>query len=224
MAKKFLVLHWHPEPKSFCAALYNGAVESLIAAGHEVRTSNLFEMKFNPVSDQSNFKAIKNPEYYKQQAEETNAIETEGFADDVKLEQEKLAWCDVLIIVFPLWWFSVPAMIKGWFDRVLAMGVSYGGGKFYQDGVYKGKKAVLTFTTGGPEATYVPGGWTGDINGVLRPIHRGVLEFCGFSVLKPNISFSAAHPEDSVRKEWLAAWQARVVGLADEEAIEVGQY
>ena len=221
---KFFVLYWHPEPQSFCSSLTKATLATLKAAGHDVKTSDLHAMKFNPVSGPHNFKEIKNKDFFKQQAEEAHAVAHDGFADELKQEQEKLAWCDVLIVHFPLWWCGLPAILKGWCDRVLASGVSYGNGKFFADGVYKGKRVILTLTTGGPAPVYVPGGWFGDINGVLRPIHRGVFEFCGFSVLKPHIAYGVADIDDAGRRELLAQWTARVANLGAEAPIDVGPF
>jgi hypothetical protein len=85
-----------------------------------------------------------------------------------------MAACDLMIWQFPLWWFGVPAILKGWVDRVFAMGRTYGGERFYENGVFKGKRALLSVTTGGPEAVYQKGGWNGDIQAILRPIQRGM--------------------------------------------------
>lgn len=54
-----------------------------------------------------------------------------------------------MIWQFPLWWFSVPGILKGWVDKVFAMGRTYGGGRIYEKGVFQGKKAMLSLTTGG---------------------------------------------------------------------------
>ena len=64
----------------------------------------------------------------------------------------------MMIWQFPLWWFSVPAILNGWIDRVFAMGRVYGQDRIYQNGVFKGKKALLSFTTGGAAADYKPDG------------------------------------------------------------------
>jgi NAD(P)H dehydrogenase (quinone) len=78
------------------------------------------------------------------------------FEPELYAEMVKLRDADLVIWHFPLYWFSVPAMLKGWADKVLAMGMFYGGAA----GIYKphGKKAVLCFTTGGPEGGYKRGG------------------------------------------------------------------
>lgn len=81
---------------------------------------------------------------------------------------------------------------EGLVERVFAMGRTYGGGRFYDNGVFKGKKAMLSLTMGGGEDIYVKGGWNGDLEGILRPIHRGILEFNGFEVLEPFSVFGPA--------------------------------
>ena len=149
-------------------------------------------MQFNPVSDRRNFTNQKDPDYFKQEVEERYATEVDGFALDIKAELEKLDKCDVLIFQFPLWWFGLPAILKGWVDKVFAMGRIYGGGKFYDNGVLKGKKAMLSVTIGGGETMYSQTGLNGDINQILFPINHGIFRFVGFDVLPPFIVWSTS--------------------------------
>ena len=189
---KFLIVHAHAEPKSFNGALTRRAKEVLVAAGHEAIVSDLYAMQFNPVSDRRNFTNQKDPDYFKQQVEERHATEVDGFAVDIKAELEKLEECDVLIFQFPLWWFGLPAILKGWVDKVFAMGRIYSGGKFYDNGVLKGKKAMLSVTIGGGETMYSQTGLNGDINQILFPINHGIFRFVGFDVLPPFIVWSTS--------------------------------
>ena len=85
-------------------------------------TSDLYRMRFNPVSDRRNFTTVKDADCLKLQVEEAWASESGGFAPDIEAELRKLEACDLLILQFPLWWFGLPAIMKGWVDRVLAMG------------------------------------------------------------------------------------------------------
>ena len=83
---------------------------------------------------------------------------------------------------------------------------------------------MLSLTTGGPEEAYRKGGFNGDIPAILRPIQRGILQFVGFSVLKPHIVFGPAHLSEDQRREKLELFAYRLRTLADESPIEVGSY
>ncbi|MFI5336613.1 MAG: NAD(P)H-dependent oxidoreductase [Opitutales bacterium] len=221
--KVFLVLA-HAEPRSFNGALCLTAQETLRAAGHSVAVSDLYAMKFDPVSDRRNFTTVKNPDYFKQQIEEMHATEVGGFAPDVEAELRKMEACDLMIWQFPLWWFGLPGILKGWADRVFAMGRTYGGERFYENGQFKGKRALLSVTTGGPEAVYGKGGWNGDINAILRPVQRGILRFTGWDVLAPHLVYAPVRVTEDDRKRALEAWAARLRTIASEKPIDVGEY
>ena len=221
--RAFVILA-HAEPKSFNGAMFRTAVETLQAVGHEVRTSDLHAMRFDPVSDRRNFRTVKDPQFFKQQIEELHATEVGGFAPEVEAERQKVEWCDLMIWQFPLWWFGPPGILKGWVDRVFAMGRTYGGERFYEHGVFKGKRALLSVTTGGPEPAYAKGGWNGDIHAILRPIQRGMLRFTGFEVLAPNLCFGPARATPEQRAQWLAAYAARLQQIVGERPVEVGEY
>ncbi len=221
---KILIVNAHPEPQSFSSSLFQAAVVTLERDGHQVQTSDLYRMGFDPVSDRRNYTTIKNPDYLKSQIEEMHASEAGGFAADLEAEMGKVEWCDLMIWQFPLWWFSVPAILKGWFDRVFAMGRFYGYGHIYETGLMKGKKALLSLTTGGPGDSYQPDGFNGDINGILRPIQRGMLEFVGFEVLLPQLFYAPAHSSQKERAAELAAYCNRLKAIESEVPITVGRY
>jgi NAD(P)H dehydrogenase (quinone) len=221
---RVFIVFAHPEARSFNGALFRAAQQSLRAAGHEVLVSDLYAIRFDPVSDRRNFTSVKNPEFFKQQIEEMHATEVHGFAGDVEAELRKMEACDLMIWQFPLWWFGLPGILKGWADRVFAMGRTYGGERFYENGAFKGKRALLSLTTGGPEAVYQKGGWNGDIHAILRPIQRGILRFTGWDVLKPNIVYAPVRVSDEQRQASLNAWAARLRGIEKERPVEVGEY
>jgi NAD(P)H dehydrogenase (quinone) len=218
------IVHAHAEPRSFNGALFQSAQEVLRAAGHSVSVSDLYAMKFNPVSDRRNFTTVKNADFFKQQIEEMHATEVGGFAPDVEAELRKMEACDLMIWQFPLWWFGLPGILKGWADRVFAMGRTYGGERFYENGVFKGKRALLSVTTGGPEAAYQKGGWNGDIHAILRPIQRGILRFTGWEVLAPHLVYAPVRVTVEEREIALKAWAARLQSIGHEQPIEVGEY
>ncbi len=219
-----LLINAHAEPQSFNGALFRAAQETFAEAGHSVQTSDLYAMKFDPVSDRRNFTTVKDAGYFKQQIEEMHATEVGGFAPDIEAELRKAESCDLMIWQFPLWWFGLPAILKGWVDRVFAMGRTYGGDRFYENGVFKGKRALLSVTTGGPLAAYQPGGFNGDIEAILRPIHRGILRFTGWDVLAPHIVYGPVRLSEEERAASLNAWATRLRNIGRETPIEVGNY
>jgi len=214
----------HAEPKSFNGVLFRTACETLAHAGHDVVTSELNAMGFNPVSDRRNFTTVKNPEALQQQVEETHASETGGFAPDIEAEVAKIEACDLMIWQFPIWWFGLPGILKGWVDRVFVYGRVYAHGQMYDKGKFRGKRAMLSLTTGGPAANYQRDGFTGDIEAILRPIQRGMLYFVGFDVLTPNIVFSPARIEAGDREAALARYAERLRGIEKEQPIDTGRY
>ena len=212
---RVFIVHAHPEPKSFNGAMTRAATDALTAAGHEVEISDLYAMGFNPVSDRRNFTTVHNPETYRQQAEEAHAAAHDGFAPDIQTEMDKLFRCDVLILQFPLWWFGLPAILKGWVDRVFASGGRiYGGGKWYDRGVFAGKRAMCAVTIGGPPPMYSEKGLNGPIESILFPIHHGMLYFTGFSVIEPFLVHGPARIDDGERAAYLASYRQHVLGVA----------
>ena len=210
----------HPEPLSFGGALKNEAVSALTGAGHAVEVSDLYRMDFEPRAGAGDFQKRKNPGYLKIGFEQDFAYREGLLSPDIVSEQEKLRRADAVIFVFPLWWFSVPAILKGWFDRVLTVGFSYGGGMWYDTGGLVGKRAMLALTTGGPLSIYQPRGLNGDINALLWPIVHGTLHFVGFTVLEPFIAYGAMHAPDELRAEYLSEWRKYVLALDSAPVIE----
>ena len=207
---RFFIVHAHHEPQSFNGAMTRTAVETLEGLGHDVVVSDLHQMGFDPVSDRRNFTDAANADYLKQQREETHATETGGFAPDLVAEMEKLEACDALIFQCPLWWFGMPAILKGWCDRVLAAGRVYGGGKWYDDGLKRGKRAMISMTTGGPESMYSAQGLNGDIDTLLYPINHGVFRFIGFDVLPQYMVWGPARMSDDERAAALEGYRERL--------------
>jgi len=104
------------------------------------------------------------------------------------------------------------------------MGRAYGHGQVYADGRFRGKRAMVSVTTGGPSEAYAPDGFNGAIEGILRPIQRGIFQFVGFQVLAPHVLYGPARVEPAVRAQWLGDWQRRLRDIAREAPVEVGTY
>jgi NAD(P)H dehydrogenase (quinone) len=104
------------------------------------------------------------------------------------------------------------------------MGRTYGGEHFYENGVFRGKRALLSLTTGGPASVYQKGGWNGDLQAILRPVQRGMLRFVGFDVLAPHIVHAPVRITAGERTAALRAWAERLRAIQHEQPIDVGEY
>jgi NAD(P)H dehydrogenase (quinone) len=132
-----------------------------------------------------------------------------------------MEWCDIMIWQFPLWWLGMPAMMKGWVDRVFARRRTYGHSDYHSEGVFSGKRAMISTTTGVAEGAYRKDGPSGDISGLLRPVHHGVLKFTGYSVLAPHVVYSPIRMTEQERCDALNSFSERVIQLPDELPIDI---
>lgn len=221
---KILIVLAHPEIQSMNGAMFKRAIQILKAEGHQVKVSDLYREQFNPVSGRNNFTGSYDAAYFKQQLEEIHATKTGGFAEEIATEQQKVEWCDLMIWQFPLWWFTAPGVLKGWVDRVFAMERFYGNNRFYESGMLKGKRAMLSLTTGGDKDNYSKNGLHGDLYGILKPIHRGMLEFVGFSVLAPQVVYAPVRQSAVQREDELTIWSERLKNIFSEQPIPIGAY
>lgn len=204
-----LIVHAHPEPTSFNGALKDVAARSLRDAGHEVQISDLYEMGFKAVADGSDFATRSDPARLNYAREQGAAFEAGTTAADIAAEQEKLRRADHMILQFPLWWYSVPAVLKGWLERVMSFGFAYGAGKMFDQGGLSHVRAMLSCTTHGLESSYATNGWHGPIEDALRPLHQG-LRFVGFEVLPPFVAYNVIRCSDADRQDYLDAFADRV--------------
>lgn len=217
---KTLIVYAHPEPLSFNAAMKNLAVEVLAGAGHEVQVSDLYALNFDPSGGPIDFLERADPSCFRYQREQIHATSAGLFVPELKAEMDKLVWADFVIFQFPLWWFSLPAILKGWVDRVFAMGFSYAADQRYETGIFRGKRAMLSFTTGGPPSSYGPGGKNGDLDELLRHVQYGMFRFVGMDVLPPFIAYGAARVTKEQRAAYLDAYRERLLSLDSTAPLE----
>ena len=181
-----LSVYAHHEPSSLTSALKNTAVSVLLSQGHTVLETDLYASGFAPKAEKYDFATMPTGHFNYMLAQKHAKDNNMSFAPDIVGELEKLAQADIIIFHTPLWWFSVPAVLKGWFDRVLAMGVAWDGGKIYEKGLLRGKSAMLCVVAGGPEDYYRPDGkHKATLNQILHPIQHGTLAFCGLDIIEP---------------------------------------
>ncbi len=191
---KILLVHAHENSDSFCSALNQLSKSKLEALGHEVMESNLYKMNFNPIGGKHDFLKLSNSPHYKYAMEQLHASKDNSFNEVLHGEMQKLIQADVINFNFPLWWFGMPAILKGWVDRVFAYGVAYGGDYgFHENGRFNGKKAFLSITTGSPESAYsTEGSNKRSLNKILRNINEGIFELVGYEVLDPFVAYAVS--------------------------------
>jgi NAD(P)H dehydrogenase (quinone) len=216
---KILVVFAHPEPKSFGSALLERAKATLVREGHEVAVSDLYRMGFNPVASEADFTERRFPEALQYDREQKYSVEHASLSPDIQTELEKLQWCDLLILQFPLWWFSVPAIMKGWIDRVFVNGVVYGKGRRLDTGGMKGRRAMLALSTGCYPDMVAPDGMLGGLDINLWHLQAGTLAYAGFEVLPPFVAWSIHYCDSARLGQYLDEYEARLRGLATTEPL-----
>lgn len=203
----FLV-YAHPEPRSLNGAIRRFVVERLRSRGHAVEVSDLYAMGFKPSLDGRDFLDREDRDVDARLdlgADARRAYERGTQAPDVAAEQAKLRWADVVILQFPMWWYTMPAIMKGWVDRVYACGFAYGVGEHsdtrwgdrFGEGAMHGKRAMIVTTTGGWESHFGPRGINGPIDDILFPIQHGILYYPGFDVLPPFVVHRTSKIDDA---------------------------
>lgn len=183
-----LIVHCHPESRSFNGALTGVAIETMQRLGHTVEVSDLYAEGFNPVEGPDRYSERTDPDLFVPLAEQRHAWQNETVPADVRREIERLERADLVILQFPLWWHAQPAMLKGWYDRVFVSGGLYTSRMRYDRGYFRGKRAICSITSGAPAETFGPGRRGGDPDTMLWPIQYS-LHYMGFSVVPPFLSF-----------------------------------
>lgn len=211
-----LIVYAHHEPSSFTSAMKNLAVEILTHKGHSVVVSDLYGQGFNPAAQKWDF-VTTSGNHFNYMLEQKHATKLDyAFSPDIVGEIQKLRVAEIVLFVTPIWWLSVPAILKGWFDRVLAMGVAWDGGKIYHNGLLRGKQAMIIAAAGGPEEYYqVSGFHRANINQILHPINHGTLAFCGMNVHEPFVALNILGLDTAGRAKALTELHFRLEHLVD---------
>ncbi|MEV5510159.1 NAD(P)H-dependent oxidoreductase [Streptomyces orinoci] len=197
-----LIVHAHPEPHSFNTAQMTTAAQALRDAGYRVDVLDLYSEAWAPVLGREEFAPVEG--YFKPQVEQMRAIKDGTLDEAVKGHLDRLFAADLLVLSFPLWWFSLPAILKGWVDRVFVMGGVFGGDYgYFDDAALAGKRAMLLLTTGGSSEAFQADGTLGAMDDFLFHIRRGMLEFVGYQVLDPVVTYGPVRMTDQERAEAL---------------------
>jgi NAD(P)H dehydrogenase (quinone) len=201
-----LLVYAHPEPRSFNAGLRDIAIQTLQDQGYDVEVSDLYAMNFDAVAGRGDFTECKNSEILNLSLEQRHAAKNGTLTPLIAQQLEALQNADLLILHFPLWWFGMPAILKGWIDRVFVSGVVYGRSAQFERGKFLGKRALVCTTTGAPEVSFTLDGINGDMNTLLMPLLRGVLGFTGMTVLPPFVGYAVPYIGEEARQDMLISY------------------
>lgn len=193
---KVLWIFAHPEQRSLNGSLMRDGLRTLEALGHEHRVSDLYAMGWKATVDADDFGDPPRERLFVG-AEQERAHASGTLSADIVGEQGKIAWADTLVFHFPLWWFGPPAILKGWFDRVLVQGFGFGvagpDGRAlrYGDGGLAGKRALIVTSAGARESGFGPRGIHGHLEEVLFPLLHGTFWYTGMAALPPFVVYGA---------------------------------
>ena len=180
--KKVLIINGHPDADSFCSALVKSYAKGCLASGNEVVVLHLVELKFD-LNLNGGFKS------------------EQVLENDLKLAQQQILWAQHIVIVHPVWWGSVPALLKGFFDRVLLPGFAF---KYHKndpmwDKLLKGRSGHVIYTTDTPPLFYKFIFLSPSVN----MVKKRVLQFCGISPVKVTGIGPIRTTDLAFREKWL---------------------
>jgi NAD(P)H dehydrogenase (quinone) len=210
-----LIVYAHQEPTSLTAAMKNTTMDVLSRQGHSVVISDLYAQGFSAVAQKWDF-VTTSGKHFNYMLEQRHAAQLDfAFSPDIVGEIEKIQQASLILFIFPMWWYSVPAIMKGWFDRVLAMGVAWDTGRIYEKGLLRGKQAMLITTAGAPAEFFKrEGRHRAAVNDILHPIHHTTLGFCGLNVHEPFVALNVLGSAPQMLDKALEDLKFRVENLA----------
>lgn len=187
MGKRILVILGHPASNSFCGALAERYAQSAARAGHEVRQLFLGAMDFDPVLREG----------YQQ---------VQPLEADLRRAQADIVWAEHLTLVYPIWWGGIPALLKGFFDRVFLPGFAfkYREGKAFPEKLLHGRSAHLLVTMDTPPWYYR---WIYRMPG-LHQVRKTTLAFCGIEPQRTLTFGPILGSSADQRETWLQQAQA----------------
>lgn len=181
---KNLIVTCHPNPKSFTCAIAKTIETTLAAKGETFVNRNLYELNFNPVLSGADFVQFKSGK----------------IPVDIAEEQKHIAAAENIIFVYPIWWTGLPAMMKGYVDRVFSKGFAWDFADGQLKQLLKGKRALLISCHGNPKAYYDSIGMYSAMN---HTSDNGIFEFCGVEVAGHQYFDSVPSVSDADRKNML---------------------
>lgn len=207
------MVYAHQDPSSFGSAMHNRALGFFEKRGDKTVVSDLYGSGFHAVVAKWDFK-VSSGAHQNYMLEQKHVAEKDGgetFAEDIKQEVQRLRDAELLVIEFPLWWHSTPAIMKGWFDKVFALGVVWDSDHRYSNGFLRGKKVLPVIGAGDLESLYQPDGiHKATLTQHLYPLLHSTLAHAGLDVMKPFVAYGLTIASDEERQELLGKLDAHL--------------
>lgn len=184
---RHLIIYVHPDKGSLNHHLMQTVVEALQSNHHEIEIRDLYQLGLNPVLSLHDLKKQR-----------MGIVE-----DDVKQEQEYITWADHIIFIYPIWWTGMPAMMKGYIDRVFSYGFAYRYDEGIQKGLLTGKQATIINTQGKSKTEYQNLGMD---KALLLTSDTGVFTYCGLEIYQ-HLFFDRS---DKANLEIIEKWSSQL--------------
>jgi len=179
----------HPNRDTVGGAVLDRVVEGVTAAGHTSEVADRYRESFNPVMSERDMEQFQGV----------------AMTDDVLAEQARIERCDALCFVFPIWWYGMPAMMKGWLDRVWSAGWAYHWEHDPEGSLLRPRPCTLLVPTGSSQALMDEWGYDKEIDHLWR---YGVLGYCGVEPIKIHLLLDAAFESGAHTELLVTAYQA----------------
>lgn len=222
---KALWVYAHPARPSLNHHLMTAGTSALAEQG-DVVVSDLYAQRWQPVLSTDDLGDATTSSELTFGAATKAAYAAGMLPPDVQREQARLRDADLLVLQFPLWWFGMPAILKGWFDRVFVNGFAFGvkdpvTGRTmkYGEGGLSGLRALVITTAGDRATSFGHRGVNGDIESLLFPLIHGTLWYTGIAPLRPHVIAATDTPGWRGHDEERERLVRRLRGVAAEPAI-----
>lgn len=193
---RHLIIYAHPNENSLNHHLLNTVVETLQSRDQEVIVRDLYKIGFDPVFSLDDM-----------QGQRLGKV-----SDDIKTEQEHISWAEQITFIYPIWWTGLPAIMKGYIDRVFSYGFAYRYDQGIQKGLLKGKKTVIINTHGKSHEEYEKIGMD---KALTLTSDNGIFIYSGLEIIR-HLFFDKA---DKASPENMEIWKDQIINLYSEQVL-----
>ncbi|MDR2270777.1 MAG: NAD(P)H-dependent oxidoreductase [Sphingobacterium sp.] len=180
---KHLVIYAHPNQDSLNNHFRKIVENTLRQNGHEVIVRDLYQLGFNPILSLDDMMGQR----------------MGTVSEEVRKEQGYISWADTITFIYPIWWTGMPAIMKGYIDRVFSYGFAYRYDQGIQKGLLTGKSAYIINSHGKSHLEYEQIGMD---KALVLTSDKGVYSYCGLTI-KQHFFFDRA---DRTSGQTVATW------------------